>query len=192
MALGWAGVAVLPQLAFPLARGTAIRGGLWQSAPASLLWFWPLLLVAACIPALLKLHEARIETQVGAALASLALVAATVARVGRELYGRPTVSSWQLVLVGVTCLVAVALAALYSRRSWRVVGGILIGIAAAAQGLELVSTLRDGWVLTAFPAWLERTTTALSLAAGVALIIVSLSLGLPDSREADKELLAQP
>jgi hypothetical protein len=23
-------------------HGTAIRGGLWQSAPASLLWFWPL------------------------------------------------------------------------------------------------------------------------------------------------------
>jgi hypothetical protein len=173
-------------------RGTAIRGGLWQSAPASLLWFWPLLLVAACIPALLKLREARLEAQVGAALAGLALLAATVARLGRELYGRPTVSSWQLVLVGVTCLVVIALAALYSRPAWRPVGGILIGIVAAAQGLELVSTLRDGWVLAAVPAWLERSATGLSLASGVALIVVSLGLGLPDrSREADTELLAQ-
>lgn len=173
-------------------RGTAIRGGLWQSAPASLLWFWPLLLLAACIPALLKLREARLEAPVGAALAGLALVAATVARLGRELYGRPTVSPWQLALVGVTCLVAVALAALYSRRAWRPVGGILIGIAAAAQGSELVSTLRDGWVLSAGPAWLERSATGLSLASGVALIVISLSLGLPDrSREADSELLAQ-
>ncbi len=161
-------------------RGTAIRGGLWQSAPASLLWFWPLLLVVVCIPALLKLREARLETQVGVGLAGLALISSTLARLGRELYGRPTVSSWQLALVGVTCLVAVALAALYSRCEWRPVGGILIGIAAAGQGLELVSTLRDGWVLAAIPAWLERSAAGLSLASGAALILISLSLGLPD------------
>jgi hypothetical protein len=173
-------------------RGTAIRGGLWQSAPASLLWFWPLLLVVACIPALLKLREARLEAQVGVALASLALVAATLARLGRELYGRPTVSSWQFVLVGTTCLVAVALAALYSRPEWRPVGGILIGIAAAGQGLELVSTLRDGWVLAVFPAWLERCATGISLASGVALILVSLGLGMPDrSSEPAQEPLTQ-
>jgi hypothetical protein len=173
-------------------RGTAIRGGLWQSAPASLLWFWPLLLVAACIPALLKLREARLETQVGAALAGIALVAAAVARLGRELYGRPTVSAWQLVLVGLTCLVAIALVALYSHPVWRPIGAILIGIVAAAQGLELVSTLRDGWVLAAIPAWLERSATGLSLAAGVALVIVSLSLGISGRNpEPEQEPLAQ-
>jgi hypothetical protein len=173
-------------------RGTAIRGGLWQAAPASLLWFWPLLVLAACIPALLKLREARLETQVGVALAGLALVAATVARLGRELYGRPTVSSWQLVLVGATCLVAVGLAALYGRRDWRAVGGILIGVAAAAQGLELVSTLREGWVLAAVPPWLERSATGLALASGVALILVLLSVGTTDrSAEPAQEPLAQ-
>jgi len=173
-------------------RGTAISGGLWQSAPASLLWFWPLLLVAACIPALLKVREARLETQVGVGLAVLALVASTTARLGRELYGRPTISSWQLALVGVTCLVALGLALLYSRREWRPVAGILVGIAAAAQGLELVSTLRDGWVLAAIPAWLERSATGLSLASGVALVLVSLRLSLPGrAEEPDTELLAQ-
>ncbi len=172
-------------------RGTAIRGGLWQSAPASLLWFWPLLVVAACIPALLKLREARLEAQVGAALAGVALVAATVARLGRELYGRPTVSAWQLVLVGVTCIVAVALVALYSHPVWRPIGGIVIGIAAAAQGLELVSALRDGWVLAAIPVWLERSATGVSLAAGVALVVVSLSPGLPRDPEPEQEPLAQ-
>ena len=115
-------------------RGTVMRGGLWQSAPASLLWFWPLLLLVACVPALLKLREARLETQVGAGLAGVAIVSATVARLGRELYGRPTVSSWQLVLVGTTCLIAVGLAVLYSRRDWRPVAGILIGIVAARPG----------------------------------------------------------
>jgi hypothetical protein len=173
-------------------HGTAIRGGLWQATPASLLWFWPLLVAAACIPALLKLREARLESQVGVVLAGVALVAATVARLGRELYGRPTVSSWQLVLVAATCLVVVALCVAYSRPDWRVLGGFLIGIVAAYQGLALVSVLRDGWVLAAIPAWLERSAAGVSLAAGVALIVVSLAAGLPDhASEADRELLAE-
>jgi hypothetical protein len=161
-------------------RGAVIRGGLWQSAPASLLWFWPLLVVVACIPALLKLHDARLEPQVGAALAGLALATSTVARLGRELYGRPTVSTWQLVFVGATCLVAVGLGFLYSRPEWRTLGGSVIGIFAAYQGLALVATLRDGWVLAALPAWLERSATAISLASGVALVLVSLRLGFGD------------
>jgi hypothetical protein len=173
-------------------RGTVIRGGLWQSAPASILWFWPLLLLVACIPALLKLRETpRLEAQVGAGLAGIAIVSATVARLGRELYGRPTVSSWQLVLVGTTCLIAVALAVLYSRRDWRPVAGILIGIVALAQGLELLSTLRDGWVLAVGPSWLERTAAGLSLASGAALVVVSIGSGLPArAEEVDPELLA--
>jgi hypothetical protein len=167
-------------------RGAAIRGGLWQSAPASLLWFWPLLLVVVCIPALWKLGEAGLEAQVAWALTGVALVAATLARLGRELYGRPTVSPWQLVLVGVTCLFAVTLGVLYSRREWRAFGGMAIGFVAAYQGGVLVSTLRDGWVLAALPVWLERTATAVSLASGVALILVSMRLTRPE-RDAESE-----
>ena len=171
-------------------RGAAIRGGLWQSAPAPLLWFWPLLVVAACIPALLKLREARLEGRVGAALAVVALLSSTVARLGRELYGRPTVSTWQLVFVGVTCLVAVALAVLYCLPDWRVLGGMLIGVFATYQGLALLATLRDGWVLAAIPASLERSATALSLASGIALVLVSITRGIPD-RASEVEPLAQ-
>jgi hypothetical protein len=167
-------------------RGTAIRGGLWQAAPATLLWFWPLLVVAACIPAFWRLQEARLEAQVGVALAALALVSSTVARLGRELYGRPTVSAWQLALVAVSCAVAGALAVLYARREWRALGGIVIGIAAAYQGGALLSTLRDGWILAAVPAWLERSATALSLASGIALVLVSLHLGIGE-RAAEPE-----
>jgi hypothetical protein len=171
-------------------QGTAIRGGLSQSAPASLLWFWPLLVVAACIPALLKLREARLEPQVGWALAGVALAASTVARVGRELYGRPTVSSWQVVFVGVTCLVAVALALLFTCAEWRALAALAIGVAACYQGLALVSTLRDGWVLAALPAWIERGATAVSLASGIALMVISLGPGVADGAT-EREPLTQ-
>jgi hypothetical protein len=181
-----AGDAYLGRWVIPLVidgSGAAIRGGLWQSAPASLLWFWPLLLLVVCIPALLKLRAARLETQIGVVLAGVALVSSTVARLGREFYGRPTISSWQLVLVAATCVIAAGLAALYGRREWRPVAECLIGIAAAVQGLELVSILRDGWVLAAIPASLERIAVGLSLASGVALVLVSLGLGVPDQAE---------
>jgi hypothetical protein len=92
----------------------------------------------------------------------------------------------------VTCLVVAALAALYSQADWRVLGGFLIGIFAAYQGLALVSTLRDGWVLAAVPAWLERSAAGLSLASGLALILVSLRVGLPDrASEPDSEPLVE-
>jgi len=165
-------------------RRTDIRGGLWQRAPASLLWFWPLLLAAACVPALVKLREARLEAPVGVALAVLALSSATVARLGRELYGRPTVSSGQLALVATTCAVALGLGALFLRRDWRSVGAVAIGIAATYQGLALISTLRDGWVLAVLPAWAERTATALSLASGAALLVAVLAAGLGERASA--------
>lgn len=174
-------------------RAAAIRGGLWQSTPPSLLWFWPLLLVAACVPALWKLREAGLDVWVASVLAGLALVSATLARVGRELYGRPADSAWQLVLVGVSCLVALALGVLYTRPGWRAVGGLLIGAVAVYQGAVLVSTLRDGWVLAAIPAWIERGATAVSFASGAALILVSMRMALPDrDAELETELLAEP
>jgi hypothetical protein len=171
-------------------RGAAIRGGLWQSAPASLLWFWPLLLLVACLPALWKLGEARLDVQVASGLVGLALLSSTLARLGRELYGRPTISSWQLVLVGATGLFAVALGVLYTRREWRALAGLAIGFAATYQGAVLVSTLRDGWVLAAIPAWLERTATGLSLASGAALTLISIRLA--GGASADQETRRDP
>ena len=142
-------------------RGTAIRGGLWQSAPASLLWFWPLLVVAACIPALLKLREARLEGRVGAALAVVALLSSTVARLGRELYGRPTRfdlaagARWRHLSRG-RCSCRALLPAGLARARRNADRGLrrLPGAGASA-------TLRDGWVLAAIPAWLERSATGL-------------------------------
>jgi hypothetical protein len=168
-------------------RRAAIVGGLWHAARPSLLWFWPLALVLACVPALLRLREARLDVGVARLLAALALGAATAARLGRELYGRPTVSAGQLVLAGVTCTVALALAVLFLVREWRTLAGIAIGIAAAYQGLALVGTLRNGYVLAAIPDWAERTACIVSLAAGAALLFVLVVLPAAAS-EPEQEL----
>jgi hypothetical protein len=163
-------------------RRTAIAGGLWHAARPSLLWFWPLALLLACIPALLRLGDAGWEQAAARLLAAVALGSATAARLGRELYGRPFVSTWQLVLAGLSCAVALALAAVFLRREWRAVAGIAIGIAGLYQGLALLGVLRNGFVLAALPAWAERATAIASLTAGAALLLVVVSSPVRASR----------
>ena len=159
-------------------RPSQIGGTLWQAPRPSLLWFWPLALLAACVPALLRLPQAGLEATAAWVLAGFALAASTVGRLGRELYGRPSVSVGQLALAGLTCLVAVGLAVIWLRRDWTTVAGVMIGVLALYQGLVLVATLRDPFVLAAFPAWLERAAASLSLAPGAGLLFVVV-LGVP-------------
>ena len=162
-------------------KRAAITGALTFAPRPSLLWFWPLALLAACLPALLRLRTAgpRFETVVASTLAGLALAASTLGRLGRELYGRPTLSAGQLALVALTCVVAAALALLWTRREWRAVVGAIAGALAFYQGLALFGTLRNAYVLAAIPSWLERASASLSLAAGLGLLVVTVTAGLP-------------
>jgi hypothetical protein len=148
-----------------------IDGTLRQAAVPSLLWFWPVLLVCALVPTLLRLRAARLDEQVAWGLTGLALAASTASRLGQELYARPTISAGQAVLVGVTCLVALGLGALYVRREWRLVAAVAIGVCSLYEGLKLVGTLRHGFVLAVLPAWAERAATIVSLSAGAALVL---------------------
>jgi hypothetical protein len=168
-------------------KRTWVDGSLWQASRPSLLWFWPLVLLLACVPALLRLRDAGLEAAAAGTLAALALVAATLGRLGRELYGRPTVSAGQLALAGLTCAVAAGLGLLWLRRGWRAVAGVLIGVAAVYQGVALFGTLRNGYVLAAVPAWAERGAAAVSLAAGGALLLVTLVAAAPAREEDDPD-----
>ena len=167
-------------------KPSRIGGTLWQSPRPSLLWFWPLALLLACVPALLRLPDAGLETAAGWIFAGFALAASTIGRLGRELYGRPSVSLGQLALATLTFLVAVGLGGLWLRSGWRTVAGVLIGAVALYQGLVLVATLRDPFVLAAFPASLERVATSLSLASGAALLLV-IVFGAPRRRGGDEQ-----
>jgi hypothetical protein len=153
-------------------RRTAISGGLWHVANPPLVWFWPIVVLLACLPALTRLRRPRLDTAVLRGLAAATLASATAARLGRELYGRPTVSGWQLVGVALTCCIAVALAGLaVSGRSREIVLGV-IGLAGIYQGFALLATLEHGFVLAALPAALERSLTVAALAGGAGLLLV--------------------
>ena len=161
-------------------KASSVEGTLRQAPRPSLLWFWPVALALACAPALLRLRSAALDVGVGSALAALALGAATAGRLGRELYGRPDVSAGQVALAGLTAVVAIGLGALWLRRDWRTVAGVAIAIVALYQGLALVGTLRNAFVLAALPAWLERTTASVALAAGIGLLVVIAGAAGPE------------
>ena len=154
---------------------TSITGGLWHADPPSLVWFWPIVVLLACLAAALRLRDPRVDATAAAVLAAATLGAATLGRLGRELYGRPTVSTEQLVLVALTCAVAAALALLYLRPAWRALAGTVIASLGIYQGLALVGTLLHGFVLSVLPAWLERAAAVTSLAAGIGLLVVVIA-----------------
>lgn len=175
-------------------RRASIAGGLWQAPRPSLLWFWPLALLAASVPALLRLRDAgpRFEQRAASALVVLALSTSTLGRLGREAYGRPVVSTGQLALIATTCAVAAALALLWLRREWRAVAGALIAVVALYEGIALFATLRNFYVLAAIPAWAERLAASASLAAGGALLLVIVTGSLPAGayNDEDEDLLS--
>jgi hypothetical protein len=158
---------------------TRISGTLWHADDPSLVWFWPIAVLLGCLAALLRLREPRLEAATGAVLAGVTLVAATIGRLGRELYGRPTVSAGQMLLVAVTCAVAVGLVVLYLRREWRALACAVIAVLGIVQGLALVGTLLHGFVLSVLPAWLERAAAATSLAAGAGLLVIVVAGATP-------------
>jgi hypothetical protein len=154
---------------------TSISGTLWHADDPSLVWFWPVAVLLACLAALLRLRDPRLDAAAMNVLAAVTFGAATLGRLGRELVGRPTVSTGQLLLVALTCAVAAGLAVLYLRREWRVVAAAAIAVLGVYQGLALVGTLLHGFVLSVLPAWLERAATTTSLAAGAALFVIVIA-----------------
>jgi hypothetical protein len=165
-------------------KRTQIRGGLWHADHPSLIWFWPIVTLLASLPALIRLRRPRLDAAVMSALALATLSASTTARLGRELYGRPTVSRWQLAVVAATCLFAVVVAWMYVRPEWRWIGAMLIAVTGMYQGVVLVGTLLNGFVLAVLPPVLERITTITALAGGAGLFaLLLLSIGVSSGEE---------
>jgi hypothetical protein len=135
---------------------------------------WLLAVIAAAAVALASAARNRQAAEV--VLSVLALAAALVARLGRELYGRPGVPVTSLVLAAVSCVLAFALlrALLTTRGERRQLVALLIGGLALYQGLTLAPTLTKGVVLAALPANVERAAVATALACAVATLAVAM------------------
>lgn len=151
-------------------RAERITGALWHADRPSIVWFWPIVVLLACVAAALRLRRPLLDARLARALAAAALAALAIGGVGLELHGRPNVSGTQLVeLVLILAFVGWGLARLsLNRAGW--FAHLVIAAGSLWAGLTLFATLRDGFVLTALPAFLARAVTVLCLGCGAALL----------------------
>jgi hypothetical protein len=164
-------------------RPGTVSGGVWHAEDPSLVWFWPIVVLIACVLAGWRLRRPELDERIARVLAVGVLVSIAVGATGRQLHGRPTVSTGQLALLGlVLALVAAGLV-------WLALGRagyffyFLVPIAALAGDFELIPTLLHGYVLMAEPAFLARAAAVVCAGCGVGMLPIALRIGEdPDPR----------
>ncbi len=154
-------------------RAQAITGSLNHVPTPSRLWFWPELLLAACVPALLRLRSQPLTRAVTRVLGVSVAAAVGAGRVGVGLHGHPTVSASQIAWL--VCVIAAVCGAVYlllrgSEDVWQA-AAFGLGALGVYQGLVLAPTLTDGDVLLALPATAGRVAAMWSFGAGTMLMI---------------------
>jgi hypothetical protein len=149
---------------------SAIAGGLYHADNPSIVWFWPIVVLLACVLAAWRIGSDGLDAKVTRGLAIVALASIAAGSAAKQLHGRPTVGAFALIeLAVIVALVAWGL--------WRVLSGragffmyFAIGFFAIAVGLELVPTLLHGFALTALPALLARGLSVVCLGTGIGLL----------------------
>lgn len=155
-----------------------IGGELLHRPAPSRLWLWPLVVALACAAAAVRLgcDVARPAARVTAVLVLPAIVAG---RLGRELYGHPGLSTWQVADVAITCVLGVVLAHGLIRRRQVQLATLVTGAWALYEGAFLLPALTRGYVLAALPATIERLAASACLAGGAAILLASVVFELP-------------
>jgi hypothetical protein len=157
-------------------RRLAISGGLWHADPPSVVWFWPIAVLMLCVLAAWRVRRPALDRWTARLLGFAALGALAAAAVGRGLHGRPDVSVVQLVeLAIVLAFVAWALSRLVFQRPGFFTY-LVIAIVALWEGVELIPTLVNGFVLIAEPAFVARAATVVALGSGVCLLLMIFRL----------------
>ena len=151
-------------------RAATIAGGLYYKPDPPLVWFWPIVVVLACVLAGLRLRRSQLDWRIARVLASAALVAFAVAAVGQGLHGRPTVTVFQLVVLAFELAFVIwgLRWLLLGRQGWFAL--FLIAGVAIYEGATLIEVLLRGFVLIALPALVARLAVATCLATGVGLV----------------------
>jgi hypothetical protein len=154
---------------------TAITGSLYYAPSPSPVWFWPIVVVAACVLAALRLRRPSVDQRLARGLAAATLTAFLIAALARQLHGRPGISAGQLIVLALEFAFA-GWAAIRMVRGggWFVL--FLISAAAIWEGATLVGTLLYGYVLLALPAFGARLVVVACLAGGVGLLPIVFAL----------------
>jgi hypothetical protein len=159
-------------------RRSAIYGGLWHADDPSIAWFWPIVVILACVVAAWRLRRPELDMFVARTLSFAALAGVVVGGVARQLHGRPTVGAFALIgLVLILAFVAWAIGRLALRRPGYFFF-LVVSVAALWQGAELIQTLLHGFVLAAVPAFVARAAAVICLGTGAGLLLMVFRLSL--------------
>jgi hypothetical protein len=149
---------------------TAIAGGLYHADNPSIVWFWPIVVLLACVLAAWRVRNAALDARVTRVLAIVALASIAAGSAATQLHGRPSVGAFAAIEFAV-------IIALVAWGLWRVLSGragffmyFAIAFFAIAVGLELLPTLLHGFSLTALPAFSSRCLAVVCLATGIGLL----------------------
>jgi len=135
--------------------------------------------------ALVRFGSSAAVRRSGPLIAAASTAAVVIARTGRDLYGRPEVTTGRYVSIGI----GVAVALLIFERLLRGGAGIklivamVVGVVALVQGLTLLPSFWHGLVLAAIPSWIERCCVAVAAGGGIACLV--LTFGDKSSLEAE-------
>lgn len=155
-------------------RSAIVTGTVWHADDPSIVWFWPIAVILLCALAGWRIHDAVLDRRIARGLAATSLLALATAAVGTQLYGRPSVSIAQLIELAVLlALIAWGTSRLLRGRSGAPLLGVIF-VVATGVGIELIPTLRHGYVLLAVPAVVGRVVAVLCLGAGASLLPFAL------------------
>jgi hypothetical protein len=160
-------------------QARSISGGLWHAGNPSIVWFWPIVVLLLCVLAAWRARSPALDRLVARATALGALAAITVAAFGRGLHGRPTISAFQLLELGVVlAFVGWRLfRLLVSRPPPGYFSYFAIAFVALWEGAALIPTLLNGYVLAAVPAVAARAASVLCLGCGLGLLLLAPRVG---------------
>lgn len=162
-------------------RLSSISGGVWHAPDPPIAWFWPVIVIFACVLAAYRLSSPRLDLDLSRGLALVLLTAILIGTLGRQLEGRPTITAWQIgLLVVILAFIAAGLAwTLWGRPGCFFL--FVICVASLWEDFELVPTLVHGYVLMAMPAFLIRAAAVLCLGAGAGLLLLVVRMAdLPE------------
>jgi hypothetical protein len=164
-------------------RRQSISGGLFYAPDPSIVWFWPLIVAVICCAALLRVKSLRLDRAMAAVVSVTTLAAIVLARAGRAFYGRPTVSSAQLVEFGLyVCLALIGVGLLVAPK-WRDGAPAMGAVVGLSVGLGMFTVLTRGFVLSALPAVIERIAVSATIAGAVTSFLV-LIFGVTETTRA--------